>query len=310
MKLSQIAAVAALAITASSVSAYADNLEIIVPFSAGGGTDTVARMFEPDFSKAIGKTSIIRNVAGASATLGAAQVLDSKPDGATIGYMPIGPISIQPFLRKLTYGTDSFSFICQTTSTPIFLLSSGTSGINTVEDAVDKGTSGRIVYGSSGPGTIIHIAMAAFSDAAGLNAVHLPFAGTGPAMNALVGGEIDLFADTSTVMEANNLKALAIFAPERSPAYPDVPTLGEFGLEGMDFSVWQGLVGPKDLDPAIVKTYTEACKASLEGDRFQKFAKQSNTGIKYRNPEEFEAFAKSNAKVNQKILEDAGLVAK
>ncbi|MBO0663130.1 tripartite tricarboxylate transporter substrate binding protein [Jiella sp. MQZ9-1] len=290
-----------------STSASAQTVEMIVPFSAGGGTDSVARVFEPGFSEALGQTTVIRNVAGASGTIGAAATADAANDGSTIGYLPIGPLAIQPSLRKTSYNADSFSYICQTTSTPVFLLEKKGSEMKSVKQWVERGKAKRIVYGSSGPGTIPHLAMAAFAATAGLKAVHLPFKGTGPAMNAMAGGEIDLFADTATVLEGNDVTALAVFAPERLKTYPDIPTMKELGYD-LDFSVWQGLVAPKGLPKDLQQKYAEACQKAIATDRFKSLAEKTNTGIKYRGPDAFEAFVAENTKKNRKILAEAGLV--
>ncbi|MEQ3625411.1 MAG: tripartite tricarboxylate transporter substrate binding protein [Celeribacter sp.] len=287
--------------------ASAQTLEMVVPFSAGGGTDTVARVFEPAFAEALGRTVVIRNNAGASGTIGAAAAAAADPDGNTVGYLPIGPVAIQPSLRDTAYDLDSFSYICQTTSTPVFLLQAAEAENASVEDWVGQGTSDRVVYGSSGPGTIPHLAMAAFASEAGLNAVHLPFDGTGTAMNAMAGGEIDLFVDTATVLEANNVTALAVFAGERLDAYPDVPTMAELGYD-LDFSVWQGLFAPAGVAEDQLATFASACEAAVQSEAFADLAAKTNTGLLYRGPEEFEAFVRQNAEMNATILKDAGLV--
>ena len=287
--------------------ASAQTMEMVVPFSAGGGTDTVARVFEPGFSEALSRTVVIRNNAGASGTIGAASVAQADADGNTVGYLPIGPVAIQPSLRDTSYDLDSYSYICQTTSTPVFLLQSDEADATSVQDWIDQGGSGRVVYGSSGPGTIPHLAMAAFASEAGMNAVHLPFDGTGTAMNAMAGGEIDLFVDTATVLEANNVTALAVFAPERLEAYPDIPTMAEAGFD-LDFSVWQGVFAPAGLDSSQVETLAEACEAATRTDAFADLAEKTNTGVLYRGPEEFESFVRENAAMNAKILKEAGLV--
>jgi len=297
----------ALAMTVTAGTASAQTIEMIVPFSAGGGTDTVARVFEPGFSEALGQTVVIRNVDGASGTIGAAAAADATADGSTVGYLPIGPLAIQPSLRDTSYSPDDFAYICQTTSTPVFLLQKKGGDASSLEDWVKTGTDGRVVYGSSGPGTIPHLAMAAFASEAGLNAVHLPFKGTGPAMNAMAGGEIDLFVDTATVLENNDVTALAVFAPERVEAYPDIPTMAEAGYE-LDFSVWQGLVAPKGVDEGTLASYSEACEKAIATDRFKKLADDTNTGVMYRGPEDFAAFVKKNSEQNRAILKEAGLI--
>ncbi|GAA4223985.1 tripartite-type tricarboxylate transporter receptor subunit TctC [Sagittula marina] len=286
--------------------AQAQTLELVVPFGAGGGTDTVARVFEPGFAAKLDRTVVIRNTAGASGTIGAASVAQAAADGNTLGYLPIGPLAIQPSLRDTSYGLDSFDYICQTTSTPVFLLNKSGSANADLAAWVAQGTEDRVVYGSSGPGTIPHLAMAAFTTEAGINSVHLPFDGTGMAMNAMAGGEIDLFVDTATVMESNDVTALAVFSPERLEAYPDIPTMQELGYD-LDFSVWQGVVAPKGLDEEQRSALSDACAAAIEAEAFVELAKKTNTGLMYRNAEDFEAFVSRNAEMNAQILRDAGL---
>jgi len=290
----------------AATAAQSQTMELVVPFGAGGGSDTVARVFERGLSAALDRTIVIRNIAGASGTIGAAAVAQASADGNTLGYIPIGPLAIQPSLRDTAYDLDSFDYICQTTSTPVFLLQSAGSDKSEVAEWVTQGADSRVVYGSSGPGTIPHIAMAAFATEADMNSVHLPFDGTGVAMNAMAGGEIDLFVDTATVMESYNVTALAVFSAERLEAYPDIPTMAELGYD-LEFSVWQGLVAPTGLDETQKSALADACSAAVDATAFQELAAQTNTGLMYRGPEDFEAFVRSNAEVNAQILQDAGL---
>lgn len=285
--------------------AGAQTIEMIVPFSAGGGTDTVARAFAPAFGKALDQTVIIKNLDGASGTIGATEVARARPDGATLGYLPIG-VAIQPLLRKTAYDLDGFTYVCQTTSTPMFLMTQAGSPLNTVEDVIEAGKSGRVMYGSSGPGTLPHLAAAAFVAATGINAVHLPFKGSGPAMNAVAGGEIQLMAETGTVLKANGLKPLAVFAAERLPDYPDVPTMSEAGLP-LEFSVWQGVFGPGDMKPEDVERFSAACMTASEDPDFRTHLERTGTGLEYKGPEAFRDFVKDGASKNSDTLVAAGV---
>ncbi|TFL16051.1 Bug family tripartite tricarboxylate transporter substrate binding protein [Jannaschia formosa] len=296
----------ALAAGAATAQDYpSGTVEMIVPFSAGGGTDGVARQFAPPFAEALGANVVIRNVDGASGTIGTATAAQADPDGYTVGYIPIGPLAIQPVLRPLDYDVESFDYICQTTDNPVLVMVSSGSDVQSLADLQERGS---VVYGSSGPGTIPHLALAAVTDALGIEGTHVPYDGTGPAMNALAGGEIQVFGDTPGVVRANDVRPLAILAPERHPDYPEVPTAAEEGFENLDFSVWQGLVVPAGTDPAIRDQLSQACQAAMESEAFTSAMETAATGLTYRNAEEFEAFVRRNTETNRNILRDAGLI--
>ncbi|OHY99540.1 tripartite tricarboxylate transporter substrate binding protein [Salinicola sp. MIT1003] len=300
-----LAALALIGATHSAVAA--DNLNIIVPFAAGGATDIVARSFEPIFSQQLGVTSVVRNVAGASATVGTAEVANSEGNPNIIGYEPAGALSIQPSLKKLPYGPDSFTYICRTVSNPMFLMVSKSSDIESFKQLVEESQEYPFLYGSSGPGTLPHLAMAALTVNSDLKAEHVPYSGSGPAMNALAGNEIQIMADTETILENYDLRPLAVFAESRVEGYPDVPTMKELGLAEMDFAVWQGVVAPKGISEERTQQYAEACKATVESDKFKSFADKAKADIAYLGPDEFKAFVQKRFAANKQVLKDAGL---
>ena len=297
-------ALAAVATAAGAQDYPSGTVEMIVPFSAGGGTDTVARAFEPPFAEALGGTIVIRNVDGASGTIGATEAAGADADGYTIGYLPIGPVAIQPLLRPLSYDSDSFAYVCQTTDNPVFLMVSQDSGIGSLEELAAREP---IIYGSSGPGTIPHLAMAGLASSMGVEATHVPYDGTGPAMNALAGGEIVAFADVPSVLEANAVTPLAIFADDRHADYPDVPTMDELG-HNLQFSVWQGVFAPQGTDQATLDALSVACQTAVESEAFTQAAETMNTEVRYRDPAAFQDFVSGNVEANRRILEEAGLV--
>ena len=286
----------------------ADTLDIVVPFAAGGATDIVARSFEPVFSQQMGVTSVVRNVAGASATVGTAEVADSEGNPNIIGYEPAGALTIQPSLKNLPYGPDSFTYICRTVSNPMFLMVSKSSDIESFQQLVDASQEYPFLYGSSGPGTLPHLAMAALVTNSDLQAEHVPYSGSGPAMNALAGDEIQVMADTETILENYDLRPLAVFADQRVEGYEDVPTFQELGLPSMEFAVWQGVVAPRGISEERASQYAEACKKTLESDHFMEFAERAKAGIAYLGPDDFKAYVQQRFEANQQVLKDAGLM--
>ena len=286
-----------------------ETLEIVVPFAAGGATDIVARSFEPIFSEKLGVTSVVRNLAGASATVGTSEVAKSEGNPNIIGYEPAGALSIQPSLKDLSYGPESFTYICRTTSNPMFLMVSKSSDIENFDQLVAASQEEPLFYGSSGPGTLPQLAVAALVSESDLDAAHIPYSGSGPAMNALAGNEIQIFADTETVLTNYDLRPLAVFAEQRLEGYDDVPTIGELeGVPDMDFSVWQGVVAPKGITQERADQFTQACKATMESDEFKSFAERANVNIAYLGPDEFESFVTERFEANKQVLRDAGLL--
>ncbi|MFC0338382.1 Tripartite-type tricarboxylate transporter, receptor component TctC [Kushneria avicenniae] len=297
----------AAALVGITQSAAADNLDFVVPFAAGGATDIVARSFEPIFSEQLGVTSVIRNVAGASATVGTAEVAKSEGNPNIIGYEPAGALSIQPSLKDLPYGPESFTYVCRTVSNPMFLMVSKDSDIDSIDQLIEESREYPFLYGSSGPGTLPHLAMAALTVKSDLQAQHVPYSGSGPAMNALAGNEIQIMADTETILENYDLKPLAVFAEQRVEGYEDVPTFKELGMQDLEFSVWQGVVAPKGISQERADAFADACRATVESDRFKTFADKSGVSIDYLGPEDFKDFVARRVEVNQQVLKDAGL---
>lgn len=300
-----LAAVTLVATTTSAVAA--DTLDIVVPFAAGGATDIVARSFEPIFSEQLGVTSVIRNIAGASATVGTAEVADSEGNPNIIGYEPAGALSIQPSLKNLPYGPESFTYVCRTVSNPMFLMVSKDSSIDSFEQLVKESQESPLLYGSSGPGTLPHLAMAALTVKSELQAQHVPYSGSGPAMNALAGNEIQVMADTETILENYDLKPLAVFADAGVEGYEDVPTFKELGMQDLEFSVWQGIVAPKGIPQERAEAFADACKATVESDQFKTFADKAKANIAYLDADDFKAFVARRVETNKQVLKDAGL---
>ncbi len=226
-------------------------VQIVAPYAAGGGLDTITRTLAQRLGTLWGQQVIVENRPGAGATIGTATVAKAKPDGYTllVGSTPLG---IAPVVYpNLAYDARrDFAPISLIGTTPEVLVVTPGLGATTAADLValaKKGTR-KLNFGSAGSGTLAHLAAAAFNQRLGLGGTHVPYKGSNPALVDLIGGQIDWLFDTpSAVLQharSGKLRALAIAAPQRSAQMPTVPTLAEAGYPDMDFRIWMGLLAP------------------------------------------------------------------
>ena len=317
MKLTYMISTAAAAVLVSSA-AMADGfperpINLIAPFNAGGGTDLLLRGLAPHFAEAIGGDVFVSNMAGGSGTVAASALQGQRPDGYQMAYMSITVSTIQPQIKDVPYGLDSWTPICSVAASPTFLFVSNDSPFQTAQDVVDavKAEPGKYVFGSSGPGAMTHLTtVAAF---AGLGIIddmkHLPFQGSGPAIKELTAGNIQFFGDTEVLMQRGDFRPLMVFNDQRLDTYPDVPTATEVGIAAPlnELYLWGGLFAPAGLEPDVTAKLEAACEAAVASDGFKEFAANSGTVINYRGAEEFNAFYRAQYEANSALIEAAGL---
>jgi len=292
--------------------AYPDKpVQMIIPFDAGGNTDLMARALQEEMGRALGQPIVPVNKPGAAATLGTGELARARPDGYSIGMMPIGPLALQPNMRKLPYSLEAFDFICQTYDVPMFLMAPQNSPFKTPADVVAfaKANKDGFLYGSSGPGTMPHIATAAFLRAAGVSGTHVPFRGSGEMAQALLGGTIMAFSDAPSLAAANNLRILATYSAQREPTHPDVPTMKELGYD-FTGSIWGGIVAPKGLPEPVRAKLQDACQKAATSDGYKQAAAKLNSPALYKPGPEFRAFAEAQSKALGDVIRAAGLEAK
>lgn len=317
MKLSALAALATSVAMAAGAS-YADDfperpINLVAPFNAGGGTDLLLRGLAPHFSEAIGGDVFVSNMAGGSGTVAASALQGQRPDGYQLGYFSITVSTIQPQVRDVPYGVDSWTPICSIAASPTLLFVAADSEFQSIEDVVAyaQENPGELVYGSSGPGAITHLTMV--SAFAGLGIIddmtHLPFQGSGPAVQALTAGTINFFGDTELLMNRGDFRPLVAFNSERLENFPDTPTAAEIGIEAPlnELYLWGGLFAPAGVEPEVVATLESACETAVASDGFQEFAANSGTVIEYRGAAEFDAFFRAQYEANTALIEAAGL---
>jgi tripartite-type tricarboxylate transporter receptor subunit TctC len=236
-----------------------------------------------------------------------------KPTGYQLGYWSVTVSTIQPQIKDVPYGIDSWEPVCSVAASPTMLFTNAGNGIETIEQAkaAIEAEPGKYLFGSSGPGAMTHLtAVAAFEGLGVLGKIkHLPFQGSGPALQAMASGTIQFFGDTEILMQRGDFTPLVIFSNERSPNFPAVPTAAEVGIAAPlnELYLWGGLFAPAETSDEVVAKLSDACGTAVASDGFQSFASDTQTVLKYRNSEEFDAFFRAQYEGNTAIIKAAGL---
>jgi tripartite-type tricarboxylate transporter receptor subunit TctC len=274
---------------------------LLVPFPPGGSTDTIARTLAPKLQERLGATFIIENKGGAGGTVGAAQARRAAPDGHTVFVTSLGPLVIGPHLMK-NLGYDAvkdFDYITVAVQAPNVLVVPAAAPQKSVADvlATLKAEPARMSFASSGNGSSDHLTAELFWQQTGTSGLHVPYKGGGPAMQDLLGGQVNAsFQNINAVIphvKSGKLRALAITSTARSPQLPDVPTLAEAGIQGVDVYSWQGVAAPKGLPADIKARLHGAIVAALNAPDVKTRLLDLGFEIVANTPEQFTAFQAS-----------------
>lgn len=287
---------------------------VVVPFPPGGGTDVGARLVAQKLSVKWGQPVLIDNKAGASGMVGADVVAKAKPDGYTLLAGNVGTQSVNPSLyKKMAYDPDkAFAPISMIAELPLVLLITPSLPYQSVRDlmAAAKLEPGKLSYASSGSGGAPHLAAEIFRKSGGLNMLHVPYKGGGPAVTDLMAGHVDiLFA---TVLESighlksGKLRGLAVSSASRSPALPDMPTVSE-SLPGFDTGSWIGMLAPAGTPPALVEKISADVREVLaQPDTRQTLIMQGATPLGL-TPAAFQARIDADRQRYGRIIRDSGI---
>ena len=299
---------AALALAALSATAAAwpdKTVTIVVPFPPGGSTDTIARAMAQKMGDTLGQSFVVDNRPGATGTIGATAVKRAPADGYTLLFASLGPYVITPHLMKSAPydAAADFDYISVPVQAPNVLVASSAQQARTVAEVVAalKAQPGKLSFASSGNGSSDHLSAEMFWQQSGTSGTHVPYKGGAPAINDLLGGQVDFsFQNVNAVLphiRAGKLRAIAVTGDKRSPVLPDVPTLAEAGVQGAEVYSWQGLAAPRGL-PADVKA--RLGQAAVDAIRDPAIAKRfTDQGLEIvgSTPAEFTAFqARENAR--------------
>ncbi|CAP45069.1 Bug family tripartite tricarboxylate transporter substrate binding protein [Bordetella petrii] len=326
MKISQVAtrrikALGAILLTAGVLAApqawaaFPDRpLRIVVPFTPGGGTDTVARQLARELTDELGQSVVVENRPGASTIIGTENVAKSAPDGYTM-LMSTFAHAVNPAIhKKLPYDTDqAFAPVAMIGKSPNVLVVSPKSQFKSVQDilAYAKAHPGKLTFGSYGNGTSAHLAGELFKSLGKVDILHVPYKGAGPGINDLIGGQIDMIFSTSASVsghiKSGQLRALAVTTKDRSPAYPGVPTVAESGEPEYFVDSWYGVFVPQGTPKAVIDQLNAAIKKVSKRPDFQKALELEGLVATVGTPEALGEFVKQEEARWGKIVKDAGI---
>jgi tripartite-type tricarboxylate transporter receptor subunit TctC len=253
------------------------SITLLVPFAAGGPTDTVARVVAQSMSKPLGQTMIVENKPSAGGILAPEQVKNAKPDGYTILIHHIGMSTTPSLYRQLRFNplTD-FEYIGLINDVPMTLIARSNFPAKDFKEFLDyvKKNKDKVSYANAGIGAASHLCGMLFMSAIQTDLLTVPYKGTAPAMNDLLGGQVDFMCDqttnTTSQIKSGKVKALGVTSTKRVPSLPDIPTLQEQGLKGFEVGIWHGLYAPKGTPKPVVDRLVSALQATVKDGEVQK----------------------------------------
>ena len=290
-------------------------VRVIVPFAAGGTTDILARVVAAHIEPALGQMFVVENRGGAGGLIGAAEIAKAAPDGYTLGIATVSTTASAPAINpKTPYDPlADFTSIINIAATPnvIAVHPSFPAKDYKAFIAAVKAAPNKYSFASSGTGGIGHLQMELFKSLAGVDVMHIPYKGAGPALNDTVAGQVDMIFDNLPsalpFIQSKRLVAIAIAAPQRLAALPDVPTFKELGLEPVNRMAYYGIHGPKGLPPAVVAKISEAVKKTLERPEVRERIAATGSMVVGNTPEQFTAQTRAEYEVYKKVVTDRRL---
>ena len=267
-------------------------VSVIVPFTAGGGTDLVARGISEAARESFPNGISVENRTGAGGAIGISAGATAAADGYTITTLTVESVTLPHMGTGVAFDADSFIPIIMLNEAVSVISVNADSPFYTLDDLINESRTGTVRVGNSGVGAIWHLAAAALAEESGADFTHVPFEGAADAITSLVGGHIEAipvsYSEVSSHVAAGTLRVLAVLGPNRLPSLPDVPTAGEFGYD-VQVSAWRGMAVPAGTPQDIVDTLYEIFAAAAASSEFQEFMANSNLTIDIMNNVDFGA---------------------
>lgn len=284
-------------------------VQLIIPWPAGGGTDIIGRLIQPVLSEQLGGQLVIRNVGGATGTIGTSEVVRAKPDGATLLLTSMSAVAIQPsFLARPPYRADQLLPICLVAEAPAVMMTPTTSGLRTLEDVATRARAnpGQMPYASGGVGALGHLSMTALTRALGIEMNHIPYRGSGDAMLAMQQGTVALLTAEANLVHQYRLHALLVFGEKRLADYPETPTARELGHD-LVFPLWTALFAPSATPDAVMQRLDAACARTLRTPSVVEGMTRAAHPIRYLDRRAAAAYVQAEVEKYANLIRTSGL---
>ena len=290
-------------------------VRIVAPFAPGGGTDFIARLIAQKLTERLGQQVIVENKPGAGGNLGAEFAVKSAPDGYTL-LLIAGSYTVNPSIYKLSFDpVNDISPIVQLSQGPFVVALHPSVPAKTLKELIEyaRREPDKLSYASAGSGSITHLASELFLDMAKIKMVHVPYKGTGPALNDTIAGNTQLiFGSVATSLQfikSGRLRGLAVTTPQRIPAAPELPTVSEAGVPGYQVVLWHGLVGPKGLPGAVVERVNQAANDALKSKDVADLLATDGVAPAGGTPEQFRSVIRSDIERWSGVVKQANIKA-
>mgnify|MGYP001814243166 FL=1 len=298
----------ACAMAMPAMAEYPDkDVKLIVPYGAGGGTDTAARLIQPQMEKMLGSNLIVVNMPGAGGTIGATNFAQTKPDGYTVAFLPAGTAVVQPHLRKLEYNETSFEPICRTIQEPVAIMVGPESEYQSLDQLVAAAKEGKISAAGSAPGSFPHIGAVLFEKNYDVKVKYVPHEGGAKSARSVLGGQVDMLVDNIGLAAKFGLKPLAVLSEERAESMPDVQTIDELNGPPIRLSIWWGLFAPAGTPKEILDKLSTACSEASASQEYIDSVVAAKKTPNFLGSEEFKALFLEQYKANATLFQEIGL---
>lgn len=286
-------------------------LHLVVPWPPGGATDAIGRVIAHSLTERLGQMVIVENKPGAGGNIGTEQFVRSAPDGYTLLMATSSTNAANPHLySRLGFAPKDFAAVAFVASVPNILVVPANSRFKSAKDLLTyaKGKPGALTYGSAGVGSSQHLAGSMLKSSAGIDILHVPYKGSGPAAADLIGGHLDMMLDTGSMssIRSNKLKPLAIAAKTRLSMLPDVPTFDEIGVRDMYASAWYGVVAPAGTPQPIIARLNKEINQALEDGKVRKMLADIGAEVDPGSPAQFQEFMSKEISRYGEIIKRSG----